>query len=1005
MEVKQEAEWLKAQKISVSVDLVSAAKQQLVFLAAVDKNRWLYEEPALGKAIYRYNACWLPLLAKHSESSTFDGPLVVPLDCEWIWHCHRLNPVRYNSDCLELYGSVLDNSHVVSSVQCVCTKQTEEVWNKLYPKEPFQLDMKRASSPLAANEKSITIEKCSKYDMVSAVKRQIPFTYQWENTFGSRYWKAGAMYRGAAPSPVTFSPFVSTLSSKESKQLKNCQDIIQLPQQNIVEVLLEIVGVKNLPEEHKGNLHVMFSKKQPDQFFNVKRKLTILSESREKQAVSFQCEAEGDLLLELVSHSPSKLPIAKEFKTVGTTLLSLENLLNPISRLAEETWLELLPASGKMTSFPISLTVPTQAPYVLDLTHPRSLSKGSCFFPLPGRVHHAKRWMDITNETSGETMSLQMRDSKQTKENEKRAPMKQVIWLMDSGETQTVAEFSDSQWSLMDSQWSLRLQSKSNKDGLVAEMIGCRMVRIFQGRKLDFESNNCEKWSSEQDFMTAVEFSTEHPYGNAVALMDLKSDIIKMNEEWLVLPGVISAFILSNILNNKEYESFTLNPEHSKEADELLHKGSAMKSGSGCGSGCGGGCGGNMVKTGGGCGSGCGSGCGGNMVKTGGGCGSGCGSGCGGNMVKTGGGCGSGCGSGCGGNMVKTGGGCGSGCGGSMAENGGNMVHTGGGCDSGCGGVCGGSTAENGGGCGSGCGSGCGGNMAKTGGGCGSGCGDGCGGGDSVVANSAIEGGPREARGLKKHLKRLNAPKHWMLDKLGGAFAPKPSSGPHKSRECLPLVLILRNRLKYALTYREVQSILMQRHVMVDNKVRTDKTFPAGFMDVVSIPKTNENFRMLYDSKGRFRLHSVRDEEANFKLCKVRNIQFGSKGIPYLNTYDGRTIRYPDPLIKANDTIKLDLESTKIVDFIKFDVGNVVMVTGGRNRGRVGILKNREKHKGSFETVHIQDSAGHEFATRLSNVFTIGKGSKPWVSLPKGKGIKLTIIEEAKKRIAAQTAA
>ncbi|CAI0430857.1 unnamed protein product [Linum tenue] len=303
------------------------------------------------------------------------------------------------------------------------------------------------------------------------------------------------------------------------------------------------------------------------------------------------------------------------------------------------------------------------------------------------------------------------------------------------------------------------------------------------------------------------------------------------------------------------------------------------------------------------------------------------------------------------------------------------------------------------------------------------------------------------ARGLKKHLKRLNAPKHWMLDKLGGAFAPKPSSGPHKSRECLPLVLILRNRLKYALTYSEVQAILMQRHVMVDNKVRTDKTFPAGFMgesnfsfhsfifsvsfriqwvglahlygililtfvsiwlveiDVVSIPKTNENFRLLYDTKGRFRLHSLRDEEAKFKLCKVRSIQFGQKGIPYLNTYDGRTIRYPDPLIKPNDTIKLDLESSKIVDFIKFDVGNVVMVTGGRNRGRVGVLKNREKHKGSFETVHIQDSQGHEFATRLGNVFTIGKGTKPWVSLPKGKGIKLTIIEEAKRRIAAAQAA
>jgi len=133
-------------------------------------------------------------------------------------------------------------------------------------------------------------------------------------------------------------------------------------------------------------------------------------------------------------------------------------------------------------------------------------------------------------------------------------------------------------------------------------------------------------------------------------------------------------------------------------------------------------------------------------------------------------------------------------------------------------------------------------------------------------------------------------------------------------------------------------------------------------------------------------------------------VQFGQKGIPYLNTFDGRTIRYPDPVIRANDTIKLDLEENKIVDFIKFDVGNVVMVTGGRNRGRVGVIKSRERQKGSFDTIHVQDATGHEFATRLANVFTIGKGTKPLISLPKGKGIKLSIIEEARKRTAAQQA-
>merc|ERR1711943_162277 len=78
------------------------------------------------------------------------------------------------------------------------------------------------------------------------------------------------------------------------------------------------------------------------------------------------------------------------------------------------------------------------------------------------------------------------------------------------------------------------------------------------------------------------------------------------------------------------------------------------------------------------------------------------------------------------------------------------------------------------------------------------------------------------ARGPKRHMKRLNAPKHWMLDKMGGTWAPRPSTGPHKLRECLPLVLVLRNRLKYALTKKEVQQILMQRLIKVDGKVRTD---------------------------------------------------------------------------------------------------------------------------------------------------------------------------------------
>ncbi len=89
----------------------------------------------------------------------------------------------------------------------------------------------------------------------------------------------------------------------------------------------------------------------------------------------------------------------------------------------------------------------------------------------------------------------------------------------------------------------------------------------------------------------------------------------------------------------------------------------------------------------------------------------------------------------------------------------------------------------------------------------------------------------------------------------------------------------------------------------------------------------------------------------------------------------------------------LDLESGKIKDFMKFDLGNVCMATGGHNNGRVGTIVHKEKHKGSFDIIHIEDAAGSRFATRSTNVFVIGKGNKPMISLPKGKGIRLTILQ------------
>jgi small subunit ribosomal protein S4e len=193
--------------------------------------------------------------------------------------------------------------------------------------------------------------------------------------------------------------------------------------------------------------------------------------------------------------------------------------------------------------------------------------------------------------------------------------------------------------------------------------------------------------------------------------------------------------------------------------------------------------------------------------------------------------------------------------------------------------------------------------------------------------------------------------------------------------------------------------------------VRTDKNFPCGLMDVLTIERSAENYRILYDVKGRFTLHRITKEEAAYKLCKVTQYSTGKKAtigknpfahgqhgaIPYVVTHDGRTIRYPDPDVAVNDTVRVNLVTGQITGSIKFQTGNLCLVNRGANRGRIGTLLNVEKHVGSYHIVHLKDRKGNAFATRLTNVMVVGEGNKPWISLPRGKGVRESIMESMKK--------
>jgi len=97
--------------------------------------------------------------------------------------------------------------------------------------------------------------------------------------------------------------------------------------------------------------------------------------------------------------------------------------------------------------------------------------------------------------------------------------------------------------------------------------------------------------------------------------------------------------------------------------------------------------------------------------------------------------------------------------------------------------------------------------------------------------------------------------------------------------------------------------------------------------------------------------------------------------------------------------LNIILKLKKIAKYVKFEKGNLCYITGGSNRGRIGQIVERDVHEGGIDIVHVKDVSGVTFTTRLSNVFVIGPGNTSWISLPRGKGLKLSNIDDRKKRI------
>lgn len=619
-EQQQEKHWQNAQSLELGLNLIATARSQLQLLAAVDSYPHdLYRGPALHRAILRYENCWLPLLAEHGPYSNAGLPLIPPLDCAWIWHCHRLNPVQYIRDCTACYGKLLDAPNVPTGIESEAVPHTKQLWDSQFSEEKYETAFEDLSHKNNAYSKRIT------YDLQAAVERQSSFFYQvsrphfeeesflkaalqrykgylyllklsslrlflvptydidlmwhshqrspkvyqedtvkflgkvlnhddtdsdrtegqkldtgfsrtrdlWQQTFGSSYERAGAMYRGETPSLPPLPKCMQHPSHhlKGSSTLAPCQGIPGVDPCKSMQVFITIHKARNLHISQDGIVAVQLRFKRKCSTFKLETSWTKGAHNPEwNDFWSFECEeATEGFCLELRSEDLKCCNLMKKSRLIGCADISWQTLLSS-STLSLDGWVPLstshLDSDRKPTSLrvSISITPPVAAPFLLRMEPApfRNRKKN----PLSKVVYdhrNEKLFMVKVSGGANETSHPSLIQVYRIGRNE--CPGKLLGSATFIGPTTTM-------WSLLDGNMQVAINSTAQDCHAHIQLTAASKdsVALVHGRKCQYEMFGSGK-ADEAEYMTLVRQHQQMRDIKATALFNWKSGVMEISPD------------------------------------------------------------------------------------------------------------------------------------------------------------------------------------------------------------------------------------------------------------------------------------------------------------------------------------------------------------------------------------------------------------------------------------------------------------------------------------------
>ena len=182
------------------------------------------------------------------------------------------------------------------------------------------------------------------------------------------------------------------------------------------------------------------------------------------------------------------------------------------------------------------------------------------------------------------------------------------------------------------------------------------------------------------------------------------------------------------------------------------------------------------------------------------------------------------------------------------------------------------------------------------------------------------------------HLKRQGIGKFWPIPRKGTKYL---AVSTHNQKESIPLVVVMRDILKFVRNKKELKRILNEKQVFINHKQIKETNYPVCLFDVISFPKIKKNYRASLSKNKKMILEEISDKDAETKVYKIINKKILPKGKLQLNLMQGKNI-ISDKKVNIGDSVVLNLKNDEIVKAIPLEKGRRVFALRGKHAGSSG---------------------------------------------------------------------